>query len=161
MAIVFGTWLIREYGLTTAQIGLVAMVLGLSELTGSVLVSLVGDRLGKYRTVRASTAATVIAYSLLPFLNVGLTMVIIGLIVWRFTFEVAMVANISLLSEQIPTQRAKVLTLGSAAVTVGAAMASISGPFAYSTWGVYGVAFISAGASLAATILVLNRVSER
>lgn len=160
ISIVFGTWLGQEYGLNTAQIGLVALTLGLADLAGSVFVSALGDRLGKYRVVLGSTAGAVIAYLLLPVLNFQLLTAVIGLIVARFFFEASIVGNVSLLSEQVPSQRAKVLTLASAAVTLGVAAASLSGPLVYSSWGVLGLGLVSAVAVLLATLLIIRQVTE-
>lgn len=160
ISIVYGAWLSSEYGLTTTRLGLVALVLGVAELSGSVLVSVLGDRLGKYRSVLASTAFTVVAYVLLPILNFRVLAIVIGLLMLRFLFEVSLVSNISLLSEQVPTQRGKVLTLASAAVTIGVAVASTIGPLTYSWWGIWGPGLISAVAALGATVLIYFRVIE-
>lgn len=161
ISIVYGVWLSREYGLTSTRLGLVALALGLSELLGSVLVSLLGDRLGKYRSVLVSTACTVGAYTLLPFLNFRVLAIVAGLTGGRFLFEISIVSNISLLSEQVPTQRGKVLTLATAAVTLGVAIASITGPIAYSSWGIFGPGFISAGTALLSTFLIVRWVNDR
>ena len=160
ISIVYGAWLSREYGLTTTRLGLVALVLGLAELSGSVLVSVLGDRLGKYRSVLASMTFSVAAYVLLPFLNFRVLAIVAGLVLLRFLFEVSLVSNISLLSEQVPTQRGKVLTLASAAVTIGVALASAIGPLTYSWWGIWGPGLISAVAALGATVLFYLRVTE-
>lgn len=161
ISIVYGVWLAREYSLTTTRLGLVALVLGLSEFAGSILVSLIGDRLGKYRSILASSMCAVLAYLLLPLLNFRVLAVIAGLIFARFLFEVSIVSSISLLSEQVPTQRGKVLTLASATVTSGVAAASIIGPISYSTWGISGPGLISASAALLATVLMLRWVNEK
>lgn len=160
ISIVYGVWLSREYGLSTSRLGLVALALGVAELTGSVLVSLVGDWFGKYRSVLASTVLVVVAYVLLPIFNFGALAVIAGLIVARFLFEVSIVSNISLLSEQVPAQRGKVLTLASATVTTGVTLASMTGPLAYETWGISGPAIIAAVATALAVVLALSWVTD-
>jgi predicted MFS family arabinose efflux permease len=161
VSIIFGTWLGNEYGLNTAQIGLVALTLGLADLVGVIFVSRFADRIGKYRVVLFSTAGAVFAYLLLPVLNFGLLAAVLGLIVTRLCFETGIVSNISLLSEQVPRQRAKVLTLASAIVTLGVAASSLSGPFVYSNWGVLGLGLVSAAAVLLATLLIIRLVSEK
>ena len=161
VSIVYGVWLTREYDVTTTRLGLVALALGLSELSGSVLVSLIGDRLGKYRSIVASSACGVVAYLLLPFLNVSVLAVVPGLLIARFLFEVGIVSNISLLSEQVPSQRGKVLALASATVTTCVAAANITGPLTYSTWGIIGPALAAAGAVCIAAILMVRWVDER
>ena len=160
ISIVYGVWLTREYGLTTTRLGLVVLALGLSELAGSVLVSLLGDRLGKYRSILASSTCSVAGYVLLPFLNFRVLSIVAGLVVLRFLFEVGIVSNIALLSEQVPTQRGKVLALASATVTTSVAVASVVGPVAYLTWGIFGPALISATAALLAATLAFRWVRE-
>lgn len=160
VSIVFGTWLSSEYGLNTAQLGLVALIIGLADLSGAIFASSFADRLGKYRVVLFSTAGAVIAYLLLPVLNFGLLAAVFGLILTRLFFETGIVVNISLLSEQVPGQRAKVMTLASATVTLGVAASSLSGPFVYSTWGVLGLGLVSAAGVLLATLLIIRYVSE-
>ena len=161
ISIVYGVWLSREYGLTTSRLGLVALLLGVAELTGSVLVSLIGDRFGKYRSVLGSTVFAVAAYVMLPFLNFQALVVIAGLIVARFLFEVSIVSTISLLSEQVPAQRGKVLALAAAMVTTGVALASLVGPLAYETWGIGGPAAIAAITAVVAVVLTVLWVNDR
>lgn len=172
ISFVYGVWLSREYAITTAQLGLVALFLGLSEFAGSILVSLVGDRLGKYRSILASSIIAVAAYLLLPLLDslvaqAGLLNlarvlpVIAGLVVARFLFEVSIVSSISLLSEQVPTQRGKVLALASAMVTSSVAAASLVGPLTYTTWGILGPALIAAACAFLAAILMARWVTEQ
>lgn len=161
VGIVYGVWLMGEYDLTTTQLGIVALALGVAELTGSVLVSLLGDRFGKYRSILASSVFSVAAYLLLPYLNIHALSVIAGLLFARFLFEVSIVSNISLLSEQVPSQRGKVLTLATASVTSAFAIASIVGPLTYSRWGIWGPALVAAVAALLAAILMVRWVSER
>lgn len=160
LGMVYGTWLGEEYGLTPAQIGLVALVLGIADLSAIAAVSTLGDRIGKRRFVLVSVACSVIAYLLLPVLNVFLYAAVVGIVLTRITFEAGMVGNISLLSEQIPMQRAKVLTVGSAAVTLGVALGNLVGPSSYSTWGISAIGLISACSALLATIIVFRWVKE-
>ncbi len=160
VGIVYGSWLTREYGLSAVQLGTAALVFGLVELTGSILVSVLADRVGKYRSVVVSTICALFAYALLPSLNVGLAPAIAGLMLVRFTFEISMVSNLSLISEQVPQQRAKVLTMTASFVTVAVALSSITGPYAYSRWGVPGLGLVSAAATLISVILLILWVRE-
>ncbi len=160
ITIVYGSWLTDSYGLDPSQLGIVALILGVADLAAIVVVTYRGDRFGKYRSLLLSASGAALIYMLLPTLNVTLLSTMIGLIIIRITFEGGMVSNISLLSEQSPTQRGRVLTLFSAAVTVGAAVASFTGPYLYSHWGMVGLATVSAFVALAAALLILLRVRE-
>ncbi len=159
--IVYGAWLGREYALSTTQLGLVALLLGIADLGGSLLVTVSTDRLGKYRSMLGSTLGAALAFALLPFLNTGLAPALVGLFAARFLFEVDIVSGISLLSEQVPAQRGQVLTLAAATVTIGVAAAGITGPFAYNAWGVAGLGGVSAAAALCAAVLLIRVVTER
>lgn len=172
ISFIYGVWLGGEYNVTATQLGLVALFLGLAELSGSVLVSLVGDRLGKYRSILGSSIVAVLAYLLLPVLDNFVTQanllpfarvipLILGLIISRFLFEISIVSSISLLSEQVPTQRGKVLTLATALVTSGVAAASVVGPVTYTAWGITGPCLIAAACALVAALLMVRWVTEK
>ena len=139
LSISFGIWLLKEYGLTASRLGQVAFLLGFADICGSGLVSLVGDRLGKRRSVLVATAFGVLFFSTLPLWNQSLTTAVIGLFLARWTFEFSIVSHIVLASEQSPAQRGKMLTmrigLGFIAVTLG----SIWGPALYAAFGVAGI----------------------
>ncbi len=159
--IIHGGWLTREYSLGPAQLGSVALAGGLADLGATVLVGVVADRIGKRRSVLLGTAGALVAYSLLPLLNRGVILAVIGICLARFCFEFSLVSNIPLLTEQIPKQRAKVLALASACGLVGITLASLSGPWAYTRWGVWGLGPAAAIASALALAIVLVHVRER
>lgn len=154
LMVVYGAWLNAQYGLGAAALGSVALLMGCLDLVGSVSVSLFTDRLGKLRSVILGTAGMLIGYALLPFLNVALPIVVVGIAVTRGCFEFAIVSQISLLSEQVPEQRGKMMSLSSAVVMCGGALANITGPWLYVTYGVGGLAIVSVTA-LAASLLIL------
>ena len=160
LGMIYGTWLGSEYGLNAAQLGLVALTLGLADLTAIAFVSISGDRIGKHRLTLASTICSIAAYLLVPILNINLFAAIGGLLFARLTFEASMVSNILLLSEQVPTHRVKVLTLSSACVTIGVALGSIVGPIFYTTWGVIAIGLISAVAAFLASVILYRWVTE-
>lgn len=142
--IAHGAWLEAEYGLGPALLGSVALAQGVADLCGSVLVSLITDRVGKKRSVQVGMAGALIFYAALPFVNVGLWPVIAVLVLARFCFEFAIVANISLASEQAPDRRGKVMTLAAAINLLGATITGFSGPWAYTTFGVWGLGPVAA-----------------
>jgi predicted MFS family arabinose efflux permease len=152
--IAHGAWLKAEYGLGPALLGSVALAQGLADLCGSVLVSLITDRVGKKRSVQAGMAGALLVYAALPFVNVGLWPVIGALVLMRFTFEFAIVANISLTSEQAPDRRGKVMTLAAAVNLLGATITGFSGPWAYTQFGVWGLGPVAAACTAVALVLL-------
>ncbi len=154
--IIYGAWFSSEYGLNAGQLGLVALAFGLFDLTASVSVSLFADAIGKRRSVLIGSTGALLAYLLLPWLNTGVIAAVLGVGLARGLFEFSIVSCIPLLSEQVPTQRAKVMTLSSA-ITLGAVtLANFVGPALFTGYGVTVVAIASAlSAAIGITLLLL------
>ena len=160
LMITYGAWLANEYGLGPAQLGMVAVVFGLFDLAASISVSLFTDRLGKRRSVIIGVTGALIGYLLLPFFNRTLLLTVLGIGLARGSFEFGVISNFSLLSEQVPTQRGKVMTLSAAIGLLGATVASWTGPALYIAYGVPGLAAVSATAALIALTILLVWVQE-
>lgn len=158
--VAYGQWLSSVYHFGPAALGRTALVLGMADLAGSVSVSLFSDALGKRRAVIGGTLASVIAYALLPLFDTGPVAVVVGLAVARGIFEFAVVSNFSLVSEQVPLQRGKVMSLSTTASLLGAATAGFTGPWAFARFGSLGLGVVSATASVVVLLLVWRRVRE-
>lgn len=158
--IIHGGWLKLEYGLSASALGVIALIQGVADLCGSVLVSLITDRIGKKRAVAAGMAAVTLVYALLPVANVGLLPVVIALALMRFSFEYAIVSNIILISEQAPTQRGKVMSLAAAVNLSGATISGFSGPWAYERFGVWGLGPVSAVCTALGLLILLRWVHD-
>ncbi len=152
--IAHGAWLKAEYGLGPVLLGSVALAQGLADLCGSVLVSLITDRVGKKRSVQAGMLGALLVFVVLPFVNVGLWPVIGALVLMRFAFEFGIVANISLASEQAPDRRGKVMTLAAAFNLLGGTITGFSGPWAYTQFGVWGLGSVAAVATACGFVLL-------
>jgi predicted MFS family arabinose efflux permease len=156
----YGAWLFDAYELGPGSLGRVALVLGLADLCGSVLVSLISDRFGKRRSVLLGAIVACLGYWSLPILNWALVPALTALIVGRGAFEFAIVANMALLSEQGPSQRAKLLTLGAALSLLSTGLAGLTGPLLLAEFGIAGVAIVSGTATLASIVMLLWAVRE-
>jgi predicted MFS family arabinose efflux permease len=159
--LIHGGWLQAEYGLSPAGLGTVALVFGFIDLTASVSVSLFVDRIGKRRSVLMGAIGMVAGFSLLPVLNVSLPLAVVGIAIPRMCLEFAIVSNFSLLSEQVPESRGKVMSLGMTAGLLGVTLAGFTGPTAYLHLGVWALGLVSAGASFIAVLLLIFIVKER
>lgn len=157
----YGTWLNREYSLDAVALGTVALILGVADLSGSVLMSLVGDKVGLLRSVLLGSILACLGYGLLPVLNQGLVVAVLGLIVARFAFEFTVVGLIALVSEQAPAYRGKMMTLAAAAALLGSSMAGLIGPWVYDRFQVVGLGLISASIIGASIVLLRFFVRER
>jgi predicted MFS family arabinose efflux permease len=158
--IVYGAWLADQYGLDPSGLGSVALLFGCFDLVASVSVSLFTDRIGKRRSVIFGTAGSLFGYLLIPWLNVGLIPAILATALARGFFEFAVVSNISLLSEQVPAMRGKVMTLGSAASLGASTIAAFAAPAIYTSTGIAGVATLSAGFAALSLLLLWTRVRD-
>ena len=152
--IAHGAWLQTEYGLVPETLGLVALAQGAADLCGSVLVSLITDRIGKKRAVQAGMLGSMLVYISLPIINVGLAPVIVVLVLLRFVFEYGIVSAIALISEQAPDRRGKLISLSVALNLLGSTFSGFSGPWMYTRFGVWGLGPVAAGCTLAAFILL-------
>jgi predicted MFS family arabinose efflux permease len=155
-----GAWLVDQYGLSPALLGLVAFVFGWFDLAASVSVSLFTDRIGKRRSVLIGIVGSLIGYLLLPFLNVTVVLVTLAIAVTRMFFEFNIVSHFPLLSDQVPPQRGKVMTLSAALSLVGATLAGFTGPWLLVNVGVPALAWSSAVAVTAALGIVTAFVRE-
>lgn len=152
--IAHGAWLQTEYGLSPSGLGLVALFQGLADLCGSVLVSLITDRVGKKRAVQGGMLGAALVYAALPFVNVGLIPAVTALVLMRFTFEFGIVSNITLTSEQAPDRRGKVMSLAAAIGLLGATLTGFTGPWMYANFGVWGLGPLAAVCTLLAFVIL-------
>ena len=134
--------------------GLVALSQGAADLCGSVLVSLITDRVGKKRSFQAGILGSLLVYISLPILNIGLWPVIVTLLLMRFAYEYGLVSFIALISEQAPDRRGKVISLAVAVNLLGSSLTGFTGPWMYTRFGVWGLGPVSAVCTLAAFVLL-------
>lgn len=157
----YGVWLSDEYGQGPAQLGLIALILGVADLCASVSVSVFADRIGKRRSLMGSASLVMAGCLLLPWLNHGLGWATVGLILVRFSFELCAVTVLPLISEQAPEQRGKVMSLMVATSLLGTSFGGLTGPWAYETWGVWGLGYLPALTFLLTVLIVWLWVRER
>jgi predicted MFS family arabinose efflux permease len=160
LMIVYGVWFADQYGLDARQLGYVALLFGCFDLTASVSVSLYTDRFGKRNSVLLGTVGALVGYLLIPWLNVGLLPAVLSAALARGFFEFAIVSTIPLLSEQVPSQRGKVMTLSSAITLSASTIAAFVAPALYTSGGIGAVATLSAFLATVSLAMTLTRVRE-
>jgi predicted MFS family arabinose efflux permease len=160
LMIAYGAWLEQQYGLGPAQLGLVAFVFGWFDLAASISVSLFTDRIGKRRSVLIGILGSLLGYLAMPFLNTGVVLATLAIALTRMCFEFNIVSHFPLLSEQAPSQRGKVMTLGAAVSLLGGTLAGFTGPWLLIRVGVAGLAWSSAAAAFIGLLVVLLLVNE-
>ena len=159
--IIHGGWLIGEYGADSLVMGRIALLFGAGDLTAAVLVSLFADRIGKRRSVMIGVAGMSAGFVLMPFLNINLNYAVAGILLPRFFFEFATISNLALLTEQFPSERGKIMSIGTAVGLAGITAAAALGPVDYIRWGVPGLAVISFIPGLVSFSLLLFVVHEK
>jgi predicted MFS family arabinose efflux permease len=161
LLIIHGGWLIDEYALSPSALGKAALIMGFTDLSASISVSLFVDKLGKKRSVAIGLTGLMMGFILLPFFNQGIIVAIIGLIIPRTFFEFALVSNIALVSEQVPEQRGKVLSLSAASGLLGTTAAVILGPISYYNIGISGLSVIGLISAIIAFMVLIFLVKEK
>ena len=137
-----------------------ALAFGLVDLAGSFLVSVGADRIGKRRGVIIGVCGMTAGMAVLPILNRSLPLALLAIGMPRFCFEIAIVTGFSLVSEQVPAQRGKVMSLGMTVGLIGAMLAGLTGPAAYLRWGVWGLGPVSMASGLVSLLLLVLMVRE-
>jgi predicted MFS family arabinose efflux permease len=127
--VTWGAHLARDFHLSPERIGQVASGLGVMELLGSVIASLIIDRVGKRRGVMAGVIFFLFSLVALIGLNQSLWATLVGMGLISIAIEYSIVSTIPLMATQRPANRATVLALGAMA---GALTRSLSDPL--STW---------------------------
>ncbi len=159
--VTYGAWLEGSFGLAPNQIGRVAALLGLAELTASGASSLFIDRLGKRRGVGIGLAAMTATLALLPLLERNLALAVGGMAAFTLAFEWSIVSNISLLSEQAPLARGTVMSLAVVASGLTRTTSDYVAVVLYERGGMPATALFGVAGSAVALLVLLRWVRER
>ena len=156
----YGTWFVRDYRLTAGELGTVAFVLGFSDFLGSGLVSLLGDRLGKRRSMIIGCLVAAASYLLLPLFNISYFVALIGAFIARAAGEFMIVSSVVLMSEQAPEQRGKVMALNTSLGRLSSAATVFFAPTLFAVYHIQGVAIVAAGVFCLAAGIVFFLAQE-
>ena len=131
--ILFGAWMEDTLQVKIGLLTAASLVIGLSELSGELLVSGLTDRIGKHRAVAGGLALNCLAALALPLLGAsGINGALLGLFAVYITFEFTMVSSIPLISEVLPAARATMMATFIAGTSLGRALGALLAPFLYS-----------------------------
>lgn len=124
---VSGLWAERAFGASIEALGGFIAAAAMGELLGSLLVMVLGDRLGKSRMLLAGLITCSVGLATLPFAT-NLVMAAAGLSVALLGSEMAIVASIPLASEVTPHARTQFLAGVVSVGSVSRGLASLVGP---------------------------------
>jgi DHA1 family inner membrane transport protein len=129
--LVFERWMVDVFEVKILTMGITAAVIGLSDLSGELLVVGFTDRLGKTRAVTLGLSFNILAVMALPLLGRSLPGAIAGLALIYLTFEFTMVSAIPLMTEVMPGLRATFMAGFFASSTLGRAVGALIAPGLY------------------------------
>jgi predicted MFS family arabinose efflux permease len=152
----FGPWLQDSFGLELLALGGASAVLGLSELGGEGLVTLVVDQLGKTRAVGLGLLLNMLAGLLLPVMGESVSLAVLGLALFYFSFEFLFVSAVPLISEVVPKARGTMMAFMFSGISLGRLLAAWINPALHDI-GFWASALASAVFNLLA-VLALSRV---
>ncbi len=144
--LMFGVWMDNVFLLKITALGAVSIGIGLVEFGGEALVGIVTDRLGKVRAVVLGLIGNFSAALLLSFAGKSLPAAMIGLLIFYFTFEFALVSSLPLMTEVLPSARATLMATNIALISLGRAAGDFLAPRLYQ-WGKSGLHLPSPGLS--------------
>jgi DHA1 family inner membrane transport protein len=126
--LIFGVWIEDQFGLNIAALTIASVVIGVSELGGEMFSVLWLDRLGKRRVIWIFLGLNSVAAMLLPLTSGLLTWAILGLGFFYITFEVVLVASLTLMSEVVPSARATMIAATVAGFSLGRMLGDLVAP---------------------------------
>jgi len=140
--VLFGVWLEESFGLKIAALGVAAMVIGFSELSGEGLVATIVDRLGKPRAVALGLSVNSLAALALPMLGRTEAGALAGLFLFYFSFEFTIVSCMPMMTEVLPGARATLMAFNVAFISFGRAIGAPLSTLLYR----FGFSFVTVGA---------------
>jgi predicted MFS family arabinose efflux permease len=150
--VVFGVWFKDSFAVGLAGLGVISIVIGISELGGEGLSSLLADRLGKGRAVAAGLLVYVGCFLLLPVLGKSHTGAAVGLFLIYLSFEFSVVSSMPLMTEVQPQARATLMAVFIASMSLGRALGDLLAFPLYNR----GIGWVAAGGAVLAFLALLS-----
>jgi predicted MFS family arabinose efflux permease len=159
VTLVYGWWVEEAFALNIASLIIAAVVIGVSELGGEILVTLFTDRIGKRRALAIGIIGNCIAALALPILGRWMAGALISLFLFYLTFEFTIVSGIPLMSEIIPSARATMLASHMAILAMGRALGDLVAPTLFTQSIIPGIT-ANAAAAILFNLLALAALTQ-
>ena len=111
ISITMAGWIERRFSVAILALSATAMIIGLAELLGEVGGTVWTDRIGKERLAMLMAMLAALSYLLLPLIGKTLFTAQLMMFITYFTFEMAFVAYLPIVSEVLPHARTLAMTL--------------------------------------------------
>lgn len=154
--IVYGDWMESTFNLSLTNLGLATTLIGLAEMGGEATAGWSVDRFGKRPVVILCGLLNAAVFFIIPLSTGSLVTAMGVMIALFFTFEIAVVGAIPLLTELVPSARPVVMSMSLGAMAAGRTVGSLVGPIAWNKTGVLGNSLIS-GTMMILAVIVLWR----
>jgi len=159
--VVYGAYLEDRFALSLATIGIVSIVIGVSELLAEGGSYLWTDRLGKKRSVFVGLLTFSAVLTLLPWLGGSVILTLLGFALVVFCFEFTIVSFFPLMSEVVPEARGTAISLNVAAMGLARFAAPlVSTSLFQRSDSLLPNALLSAGIALAGAIVAFTKLPE-
>jgi predicted MFS family arabinose efflux permease len=129
--LVFGQWIQDNFGLAFETLTLASVVIGSSELASEFLSAVFLDKVGKIRTLFLALSLNTLSVVLLAMSGKSFAFALICLVFFYISFEFALLALMTYMSEVFPAARATVLAVTVAMFSMGRLGGSLIGPSLY------------------------------
>lgn len=132
--LIFSVWLEEAQRFTLNMLAQVAVGIGVMELVGELLSTLLADRAGKVLTTATGLLLGFLAALGLALLAFTPVVALISLLVFYLAFELSFVSSLPLMSEVLLGARATLMATNIALISLGRAIGAWAAPGLY-TWG--------------------------
>lgn len=154
--IVYGDWMESTFSLSLTNLGFATTLIGLAEMGGEATAGWSVDRFGKRPVVILCGLLNAAIFLIIPLSTGSLVSAMGVMVALFFTFEIAIVGAIPLLTELVPSARGVVMSMSLGAMAAGRTIGSLIGPQLWDRAGVVGNSTVAAVMMLLA-VLVLAR----
>jgi len=158
--IVYGDWMESTFGLSLTGLGLATTLIGLSEMGGEATAGWAVDRFGKRPVVILCGLLNAGIFLLIPLSTGSLTTAMLVLVALFFTFEIAVVGAIPLMTELVPSARGVVMSMNLAAMATGRTIGSVIGPRLWERVGLIGNTTVAAIMMVLAALVLARWLRE-
>ncbi|MCF8044920.1 MAG: MFS transporter, partial [Desulfarculaceae bacterium] len=148
--VVYGAWLEQKFHLSVVAIGIGTCLIGLAELSGTLITAFLSDRIGLKRAVAAGVVLSTFAYAAVPFAGETLFSALTLLFFVFLFFEYFLVSFLSLCTELLPENRATMMSLFFLSAGAGRMAGAFSGGLLWSAGGINAVCLFAAAAGICA-----------
>ncbi|MFO7753242.1 MAG: MFS transporter [Desulfobacteraceae bacterium] len=142
--VVYGAWLEKEFSLSIVAIGIGTCLIGLAELSGTLLTAFISDRIGLKRSVTWGVVLSGIAYAMVPVAGKSLVAALALLFAVFLFFEYFLVSFLSFCTELLPENRATMMAVFFLSAGTGRVAGAFCGGILWNTSGIGAVCILSA-----------------